>query len=105
MENIPNYECWWFCSLHKNAKRSTLNRKSAQKPKRFTLNRPPAQKKRTIRRRKNKRSQTLKRKQIRKRKKSNKRHGGVGFRLDLSECPDGGVAHPIGYATNGGDMI
>lgn len=29
----------------------------------------------------------------------NKHRGGVGFRLDLSACPDGGIAHPVQYET------
>ena len=31
-----------------------------------------------------------------------KHHGGVGFRLDLSACPDGGIAHPVQYETKVG---
>ena len=33
-----------------------------------------------------------------------KRRGGIGYRLDLSVCPDGGIAHPVRYETNASSM-
>ena len=49
--------------------------------------------------------QTTQRRLSRRRKTKQKRRGGVGFRLDLSECPNGGIASPVGYQTNTGDII
>lgn len=40
----------------------------------------------------------------RKRTRRSKQRGGVGFRLDLSACPDGGVAPPVQYETKASSM-
>ena len=35
---------------------------------------------------------------------SSKRRGGIGYRLDLSTCPDGGILHPVRYETKASSM-
>ena len=37
-------------------------------------------------------------------RRTRKHRGGVGFRLDLSACPDGGIAHPLQYETKASSM-
>jgi hypothetical protein len=65
-------------------------------------------KQRSRRRKRSSRSRTrtnTRRKRYSRRKSQYKRRGGVGYRLDLEQCPDGGIASPVGYQTNSGDMV
>ena len=68
--------------------------------------------------RRRKRNNTRKRRSLRKRKRaqhsrtsrrikrkhSRRKRGGVGFRLDLSKCPPGGLPDPLQYQTNASDF-
>ena len=44
------------------------------------------------------------RRRTRRSRHASKQRGGVGFRLDLSACPDGGIAHPVQYETKASSM-
>jgi hypothetical protein len=63
-----------------------------------------SRKRKRVARRRRSRAVHPKRRSRRRKAKSNKRSGGIGYRLDLSACPDGGIAHPMRYETKASSM-
>lgn len=60
---------------------------------------------RFLRKRNNKRSFSLRKQRRTKNKRFSRKGGGVGFRLDLSKCPPGGLPGPTQYQTNQSDFF